>query len=105
MTQRATSRPMPGSPALKRSLSFIQSEPQPVLKKTASPDLMSLSACSGAAGAAQIGDRDLLARMHHPALQPGHVDQVAAREERLQLLDAELLEAVGVSISASVKPL
>ena len=57
-TQRATSRPIPGSPALKRSLFFIHSAPQPVLKKIASPGLMSLSSrpclCSAARTSASV---------------------------------------------------
>ena len=89
---------MPGSPLLKRSLFFIQSEPQPVLKKIASPGLMSLSCmfwrCSAARRSAT---RDLLAGVHHAAFHRLDVDQVPAREQRLQLLDAELLQAVGVA--------
>ena len=46
---------------------------------------------------AQVGDRDLLAGVHHAALERPEVEQVAAREQRLQLLDAELLQAVGVA--------
>ena len=89
---------MPGSPLLKRSLFFIQSDPQPVLKKIASPGLMSLSCmfcrCSAARTSATA---DLLARIHHAALHGLDVDQMAAREQRLQLLGAELLQAVGVA--------
>ncbi len=41
MNHLAASRPIPGSPPLNLSLFFIQSLPQPVLKNTASPSLMS----------------------------------------------------------------
>ena len=47
----ATSMPMPGQPELKRSLLLIQRSPQPVLKNTASPSLMSSSDMPCAASA------------------------------------------------------
>ena len=43
----------------------------------------------------QVGDGDLLPGLHHRALQGLEIEQVAAREERLHVLDAELLHAVG----------
>ena len=45
-------------------------------------------------GGTDIGDNDLLAGVHHAAFQCHHVDEVAAGEQRLQLLHAEFLQAV-----------
>src|SRR5215813_14046327 len=44
-----------------------------------------------------IGCGDLLACVHHPAFEPDHVDQMRAREDRLELLNSELLETIGVA--------
>ena len=68
---------MPGSPLLKRSLFFIHSEPQPVWNMIASPGLMSLSGMFCFASAALMSaDGDLLAGIHHAALERDHVDQM-----------------------------
>src|SRR5262252_4993568 len=86
MTQRATSSPIPGSPELKRSLFFIHHEPQPVLKKIASPGLISLSCMLWRCSAAHIGRHDLLAGVHHPALDRGNIDEMPASDQWLQFL-------------------
>ena len=97
---------MPGSPLLNLSLFFIQSLPQPVLKNTRIAFLdVGLLHVLLLQGGAQVGDGDLLADIHRRALDRLDVEQVAAGEERLAVLDAELLQAVGVVISSSVTPL
>jgi hypothetical protein len=42
--------------------------------------------------------------IHHPALDRDEIDEVTARNQRLQLFGAELLQAIGPDICAS-KPL
>src|SRR5258708_4831811 len=95
MHHLATSRPMPGSPLLNLSLFLIHSLPQPVLKNTASPSLTSASCMFCFCSRAQVGDGDLLASLHHIALHSLDVEQVAAGEERLAVLHAELLQPIG----------
>lgn len=64
----------------------------------ASPGLMSLSGMFCLASAAfDVGRGDLLADVHHSALQRDHVDQMRAGEQRLEFFDAKLLQAVGVA--------
>src|SRR5215208_5613344 len=46
---------------------------------------------------ADVGNHDLLAGIHHPALHGLDVDEMPAGEKRLQLLDSELLQAIGVA--------
>ena len=44
-----------------------------------------------------VRERNFLARVHHPAFHRLDVDEMAAREQRLQLLGSELLQAIGVA--------
>ena len=92
--QRATSNPIPGSPSLNLALSFIQRSPHPVLKNTPSPGwMLDLGNALPLQRRLDVGDADLLAHVQHAPLEPRDVDHDAAREERLALLDAELLRA------------
>ena len=69
---------MPGSPALKRSLSFIQSWPQPVLKKiaVAGPDVVLAHVLLLECGA-DVGQGEFLPRFHHAPFDGGDIDQIA----------------------------
>src|SRR5215470_8311419 len=48
-------------------------------------------------GGFEIGDRDLLAEIEIAALERREIEQVSGRDNRLDVLNAELLEAVGVA--------
>ena len=97
-TQRATSRPMPGLARVEAVVVLHPERPPAGVEEdgVARLDVALLHVLALERGA-DVGDHDLLAGVHHPALHRLDVDEMPAGEKRLQLLDSELLQAIGVA--------